>query len=310
MKAEWYRRVCEEIDQVCPLGRRPRERFSDGDILKVYFWSVGWKKPVSWACRKDNWTEEFFPGSSPDGLPSQSWVSRRLRTIPCIQAMERLNRMLAERFGQGIVKAMDSRPLKVGSYSKDREARRGRAAGEMARGYKLHGILSSASSKGVLWPWVLTGMQTNDQVPAKWLLEAQGKIEADGKGRGWGYLVADNLFDANPMHVAAREINRQFVAPPRRSNQGVRDQRRNTPERLRALDMTDDLLERRGVGTGFGAELMDNRRSIEQCFGHQTMLGLTNPPPWVRRPRRMAMWVGAMLVVQMLRKLEIKELQR
>lgn len=304
MKAEWYRQVCRWIDQVCVLGRRPREQFSDGDVLKVYFWAVGWKKPTYWACDEQNWTDAFLPGS----LPSQSRLSRRLRTIPCIQALERLNASLAEQFECGVVKAIDSRPLKVGSYSKDREARRGRAAGEMARGYKLHGILSKASSDGVLWPWTLTAMNTNDQVPAKVLFEKLG--HSPHPNNRWGYLTGDNLFDANPVHASAEAINHQLVAPPRNSNQGVRDQRRNTPERLRALDLTDELLERRNVSSGFGRKLMEDRRSIEQAFGHQTMLGLSSPPPWVRRPRRLALWVAAMLVLQLLRKLEIKKLQR
>lgn len=312
MEAEWYRRVCRWIDQACPHGRRPREQFSDADVLKVYFWAVGWKRPTCWACRAEHWTAACLPGA----LPSQSRVSRRLRTVPCVQAMERVNALLAEQFAAGVVKAIDSRPLRVGSYSKDREARRGRAAGEMARGYKLHGILSAASTtRGALWPWTLTGMNTNDQVrdlvhqvPAKALL---GRLGRSGRPNDrWGYMVGDNLFDANPVHEAAAAVNHRLVAPPRRGNQGVRDRRRNTPERLRALDMTDDLLERRGVATGFGRALMDDRRSVEQDFGHQAMLGLTSPPPWVRRPHRVAMWVAAMLVLQMVRKLELRRLRR
>jgi hypothetical protein len=298
MRAEWYREVCRRIDQACPVRRRARQQFGDGLVLKVHFWSVGWRRPTCWACDAGNWLDEFRPGA----LPSQATMSRRLRTVGVRQALERLSLMLAERFPGGPVRAIDSRPLRVGSYSKDADARRGRAAGEMARGYKIHGVLTRASADGALWPWTLAPMNVNDQVPAAALLGRLGEVA----GAGWGYVAGDNLLDANPVHLAAAAANRQLVAPPRRSNARVRDRRRNTPQRLRALDLTDRLLARRGVSTGFGLDLMRARVAIERSFGHQAMLGLGAPPPWVRRPSRVALWVGAMLVLQMLRKLEIK----
>lgn len=302
MEVERYRRVCQVIDRVCPHPRRPGEVYHDRVILRVYFWSVLKDRAVCWACERRNWAgaPATGPAAAPAELPSQSLMSRRLRTVGVVQALERAHAALADRFGPGPVKAIDSKPLPVGNYSKDRDAKRGRAAGEMGRGYKLHALLCGGAARH----WVLAPMNDNDQVPAPGLLAAMG---ADPGTGGWGYVAADNQYDANPVHRAAGAANHQLVAPPRKAIAEVRDVRRNSPERLRSLDLCARPLAAAGVaGPTFGRAVLAQRGDVERAFGHGTMLGLRAPPPWVRRPHRVALWVAAKLCLQMARKLEIK----
>jgi hypothetical protein len=296
MEAEWYRRVCVVIDQVCPHRRGERQQYGDRVVLRVYFWAVLWGRPVSWACRADNWPAPVLPGA----LPDQSTMSKRLRTLGVLQAMDRLHAKLADAFPPTPLKAIDSKPLVVGNYSKDRDARRGRAAGAMARGYKLHAVRCG----GVLRYWTLAAMNVNDQVPA--VRDLLPKLATSGCP--WGYAAGDNQYDANPVHAAAAAANHQLVAPPRKANAEVRDKRRNHPARLRSLELCANPLKACGLGPSFGLDVLRLRKGVERTYGHLVMLGLHAPPPWVRRPRRVALWVAAKLVTQMIRLLQIKGL--
>jgi hypothetical protein len=296
MEAEWYRRICLVVDQACPHHRRARQQFGDHLVLKVYFWAVLHGRPVNWACVADNWPDD---DRRPGALPSQPTMSRRLRTVGVRQALERTHGVLADRFPPTPLKQVDSKPLVVGNYTKDSDARRGRGAGEMAHGYKLHALRSG----GVVRHWTLASMNVNDQVPARDLL---ARLAADPLDPGWGYVTGDNQYDANPVHAAAAAVNHQMIAPPRKDNAEVRDARRNTPGRLRSLELCANPLRACGLGPSFGLDLLRERKGIERTFGHLVMLGLHAPPPWVRRPGRTAAWVAAMLVIQMVRLLQIK----
>ena len=297
MKAKAYLRVCELIDQASPRGRGKREQYSDALIVKVYFWAAHWNQPVCWACDEGNWVPAALSAVT-CRLPSQSRMSVRLRTVGVLQLVERVQAMLAEALCAGEVeKAIDSKPLKVGAYSKDRDAKRGRAAGEMARGYKLHAVCRGQA----FVHWTLTGMNVNDQVPAAELLPKLG---------GWGYVAADNGYDANPVYRAAREGGHQLVAPPRKANAEVRDTRRNTADRIRSLDMHANPLGRCGLGRSFGQMILGRRKQIERNFGNLVMDGMHAPPAWVRTPRRVALWVAAKLIQRMVRQMKIKGLMK
>ena len=292
MEARRYRRVCQLIDQVSPHGRRARQQYDDGSIVKTYFWSTLCDRPVSWACDPENWSEDLLLETIGFQLPSQPTMSRRLRSVGALQLIERVQMMLAEALGESMVKAIDSKPLIVGNYSKDRDAKRGQAAGGKARGYKLHAITEGKSFK----LWTLSAMNSNDQTGAVTLLPRLS---------GWGYLNADNGYDANPVHRQASAVNHQLVAPPRRSNAHVRDVKRNCRERIRSLDLCADPLRHCGQPDLFAASLINGRAQIERNFGHAVMNGLFAPPPWVRTPHRVANWAAAKLIQTMMRQVEI-----
>ena len=303
MEAEAYRRLCDVIDQVSPHRRRARQQFGDHVIARVYAWAVGHDRPVSWACDPDHWPDDHDLAGA---LPSQPTMSRRLRSVGVLQLLERVHAWLADRCAPGgPLKQIDSKPLVVGNYSKDPDARRGRAAGEMARGYKLHAIrcgCGGCCGGGALRHWTLAAMNVNDQVPARALL---ARLAGDPLDAGWGYVAGDNQYDANPVHAAAAAANHQLVAPPRAANAEVRDTRRNCAARLRSLELCANPLAACGLGPSFGLDVLRERKGIERTFGHLAMLGLFAPPPWVRRPHRVATWVVVKRCLQMVRLLEI-----
>jgi hypothetical protein len=297
MEAKRYRRLCRIVDQASPHGRLSKQQFADRVIVKVFFFSTHCHEPVGWACDPAHWPAALLEDLI-GMLPSQPTMSRRLRTVGVLQLIERVQTMLAEVLEDDLVKAMDSKPLKVGSYSKDRDVKRGRAAGEMAKGYKLHAMTSGKAFKH----WTLTPMNANDQVGAALLLPRLA-------GQGFGYVSADNGYDANSVHRLAQAVDHQLIAPPRKSNAQVRDTRRNSAERIRSLDLCADPLQHCGITDTFAQSLIQRRSQIERNFGNVVMDGLFAPPPWVRTPHRVAAWTAAKLIQRMLRQIEIAGLR-
>jgi hypothetical protein len=302
MEADRYRHVCRLVDQLCPHGRRARQQFADATIVKVFLYATYSDRPVSWACRATHWPDQRLRHATVGfTLPSQSTMSTRLRTVGVLGLLDRVRAALAERLGGGeVVKAIDAKPLRVGRYTKDRDAKRGRAgAGEMARGYKLHAVTAADA----FLCWTVLPMNENDQVAAAALLPRLGERAP------WGYVAGDNGYDANPVYASAAAANHQLIAPPRKANAHVRDVRRNTPQRIRSLDICADPLGRHcGLGESFGLGLLRRRKQVERNFGHLVMDGLHAPPAWVRTPHRVAAWTAAKLVQRMARQVQIKGL--
>jgi len=104
------------------------------EIVVVFLWAVVHDRPTSWACDRRNWGLVDIPAI----LPSQSTMSRRLRTAQIRKLLDETEAALGGSPRQWWLQWMDSKPLAVGSYSKDPDARYGRAAKGFARGYKLH----------------------------------------------------------------------------------------------------------------------------------------------------------------------------
>jgi hypothetical protein len=271
--------------------RRPRERFGDRAVVLVYLWSVLHERPVCWACRRQNWPPAGPPWG--EALPSDSTMSRRLRTLGVQQLLERVLAAAADRFPPTLVKAVDSKPLYVGPYSKDADAKRGRvAAGQFARGYRLHALTHGRAVRG----WRLGPMNEHDSAAAPALLLASLS------GGGYGYVVADNAYDANELHALAARLGHQLVAPAQVAKRGVRDARHNCPQRLRSLDLTHCPLRRCAAPGEFGRALYDCREWAESCFGELTMMGLHYLPAWARGPRRVALWVAAKILCYLCRR--------
>lgn len=262
--------------------RQKRQQFCDRTILLVLIWAAIQRRPIYWACNIQNWPrqlQEYLPV-----LPEDSTMSRRLRSLSFLQLLERTMQYLVELLPPTLVKQFDSKPLYVGGFSKDKDAKRGKAAGQMARGYKIHMCASGRYPRH----FQLAPMNDHDATLAVRLIE---------RLQGYGYVVADNAYDSNGLHQQAAEAQHQLVVPPRTSNQGVRDVRHNRPERLRSLDLLDSPLKHCGEQSVFGRQLYNQRVAIESCFGELSMLGLDHLPHWVRRPRRVARWVAAVLII-------------
>lgn len=283
MEANVYRAMCRWLASFAHAGRRKREQFTDAWVIMVYLWSVINDRPVCWACHDANWPAKLLDGNT---LPSDSTVSARLRTVGVLQLIERLLAAITDAMPVPLVKTIDSKPMLVGAYSKDRDAKRGRlATRQFARGYRLHAVCHGRAVRS----WLIASLNENDAAVGPKLL---GKLEGGG-----GYAVGDNAYDTNDCHGSATPTGHQLVAPARSANRHVRDAKHNRPERLRALDLLASPLERCGRPNAFGVALYNAREPAESCFGELSMRGLNYLPAWVRGPRRVALFTAAKLAL-------------
>jgi hypothetical protein len=262
-------------------GLRVRGRvFSDEVILLVYFWSVSHDRPRCWACRRENWPASMAWLN----LPSESTLSRRMRSVSVMLLLAGVYQTLAARHVPGLLRRVDSRPLCVGGFSKDRDAKRGYGAGQVVRGYKLFCL----SSGGVVPDALKLGpMKLSDPSATAELIAAVDD--------GGGYLLGDANYDSNPLHASVTPRGWQLVAPRRCPGAGL-GHTPHEPSRLRSIELLEGPSD-------FGRRLYRLRGVIEREFAHSGNFGggLQPLPNWVRRPRRVTAWVLAKLLLNGLR---------
>lgn len=290
MQGQLWRRVYQLAHELGHLRRVPRVQFSDTLIVVCYLWSVSHDRPTCWGCQQENWgTETRRPGV----LPSPTTMSRRLRSVGVRHLLERLEAEAISWFPHSIRYWIDSKPLPVGGASKDREARIGRAAGGvMARGYRLHVLWNAA---GVIVQWTLASMNAADAVIGEELIRRAGHAARIRNLPLGGYLNGDNLYDTNKLYEQSHAVGLQLVAPPRKKAKGL-GHRKNSPHRLRGLELARER--------PIGHDLINGRRAMEGVFGTfgNYAGGLGPLPNWVRRPRRVSIWVGAKILFDIVRR--------
>lgn len=244
-------------------------------IVAVFFWAVIHDRPVSWACQEENWPPDIRMA-----LPSQSTMSRRLRTPAVENLLSRIFDELSENSSSWI-KCIDAKPLAIGGYSKDTDAAWGYAVKNYAKGYKLYAIWGEGYLPLV---WGLAPMNVSEKKMAAEMIPHL---------TGGGYILGDKLYDTNPLYDLAQQQGHQLVAPRYRANAGL-GHRRHSPGRLRSMEL---------LKTCFGKALYRQRDDAERRFGWLTSCatGLTVLPAWIRRPVRVRLWIYAKLLINALR---------
>jgi hypothetical protein len=254
---------------------RGRWKFSDADIVVVYFWCVLHDRPMTWALEQGNWPEDLRPRC----LPSQAALSRRLRSSRAQQLMTDMEQAWLAVAGVNLlwIRLIDGKPLAVSGVTKDQDAGYGRGAGGMQKGYKLFAVWSSGP---LPLAWGLAPMNKSEKTMARLLIPSLP---------GGGYLLGDSEYDANPLYELAAAAGYQLVAPKRQKHRGL-GHRPQSPQRLRSIALMQQP---------FGQQLFRFRRQIERDFGNLTSFGggLTCLPAWVRRFPRVRNWVQAKLLV-------------
>ena len=242
-------------------------------VVLVFLWAVLHDRPVSWACRQENWPDrEDWP------KPSASTMSRRLRRPQVQSLLDALLDRYHAQLGSSGYRWMDGKPLVIGNHSKDPDAGYGRAAGGKAKGYKLHAIWDAS---GALLAWQVHPMHVSEQRVARDLI---AQLD-DG-----GFLVADSNYDVNKLYDLAGEHRHQLLTPRRfRKARGLGHQR-HSHYRLRAIRMIED---------GPGKPLLRRRAAIERQFGCMGNFpgGLGPLSNWTRRLHRVRLWVHAKLII-------------
>jgi len=246
-----------------------------GEIVLVFLWAVVHDRPTSWACEARHWG-----GRPPILLPSQSTMSRRLRTRKVQQLLAAVELQLGGDPRRWWLQRIDSKPLPVGLHSKDREAKYGYATGKLARGYKLHAIWGGGPLPSA---WRMEAMNVGDAVAARTLV-----AELPGEG----YVVGDSQYDSKPLHSAAAPRH-QVIASQQQPGKAL-GHRRHHPARLHALEL---------LAKPFGKALLRFRGQIERDFSGLTSFaaGLSPLPSWVRRLHRVRLWVQAKLLINAVR---------
>lgn len=265
-------------------GRQRRgQQFSDARIVLTLLWSALHERPICWACRPRSWPR----GHRPTRLPSPATMSRRWRTENVQTLMHRVHERIRQRMPRSCCKWIDALPLPVGGSTHDRQARYGRAAGVMAKGYKLHAICDSQAG---IEAWAVRPMNVNEKKVAMDLVVGL---------RPGGYLVGDGAYHSAPLFDAAAQAGYQLVSPkPRGAALG---HRRQSPHRLRGLAL---------LTTPLGDELLRSRLGIDRFFGHwgNAGVGLKPLPHWVRTLHRVRLWLHAKLLINAVRLLKKQEI--
>lgn len=260
-----------------PRRRPPRCRFTDGDIVLILLWAALHDRPISWACRVSSWPIHRRGRT----LPDASTMSRRLRTPSVKVLLEEIEAALRADDSVERVHIIDGRPLPVGGNSGDPDAGFGRAAGCMAKGYKLHAIIGKT---GRIRAWAVRPIHHDERTVARELVPASGI-------RGW--LLADANYDANRLFDVTSAHGVQMLAPRRYGSDKGLGRHRHSPSRLRCVR----LLE--GAGRTWAGRLLQERTRIERVFGNMASAsyGLGALPAWARTLPRVQRWVHAKIIL-------------
>ena len=257
-------------------------------LILTMLWAALHDRPVQWACRADNWktTRLRLPR-----LPSPRTMSRRIDGAALgllWHAIERRLRQLSATH-PGLTAFLDGKPLTVGGASKDPDARYGRAAGTMAKGYKLHTIWSSRAMPET---WEVTPMNTSEKTVAHRMIPQLV---------GGGYLLADGFYDSSQLFDDASTRGYQLVTPLPKGKPGS-GHRRQSPARLRSIQI---------MQSSYGEKLLVGRNAIERLYGNATSFGggLGPLPAWVRGLARVRTWVWAKLLINAARILNRNDLR-
>jgi hypothetical protein len=251
---------------VQPVGRR--FRYGLQEILRVVVWAALHDRPMVWACQAENWP----PALRPARLPHPSTISRRWRSSAVQAEAYRLHEVSVARLGVvSRYAAIDGRPLLVGGCSKDPDARCGRGAGGMGKGYKMHAVVDA---RHVILAYEIQPLNRAEQSVALHLLpKTPGTVTR---------VIGDGNYDSTKLHEVAAGTGKKLYTPLRENRVG----RRRQPRRLRLL-----RLAQRDVGR----RLLKARDEIERAFGRTTTIafGYKGLPAWARRTHRVFRWMWA-----------------
>jgi hypothetical protein len=230
---------------------------------------------MTWGIDPANWPDNLRPLN----LPPQSTLSRRMRRPDTLQLLLEIEQSWLALVGAShwLIRAIDGKPLAVSGVSKDADARYGRGAGGMQKGYKFFAVWAAGP---LPLAWAVAPMNYSERTMARRLIPTLP---------GSGYLLGDSEYDCNDLYELAAAADHQLVARKRQKHRGL-GHRRQSPHRLRGLELLKDT---------FGKTLYRFRRQIERDFGNLVSFGggLASLPPWVRRFPRVRNWLHAKLLI-------------
>ncbi len=262
-----------------PASLVPRRcLYSDAVVALIHFFAALTNHSLRWAHDKANWPL----WARRLRFPSYSRLCRRVKSPSVRQLVESMACRARDELPDSSEKALDGKPLAVGGYTKDPDARRGKVPAGWAKGYKLHALVDAC---GAVDAWALTPLDAGEATVARDLLDDAGPRLA------WVTVRGDAAYDSNALYARAADAGALFVAPRCKPGTGLGHHRQH-PDRLRAIGRLE----------GTAGPLREHRRHrnrIEQAFAHLTNVpfGLWALPNHVRRLERVKRWVWAKLTL-------------
>lgn len=261
--------------QVPRCGRKCT--YSDRKIVKMVLWATWHDRPMRWACDRSHYNTLCRIGQ----LPSESQFCRR-RKKPRIQEMLRCaNRYLADKGIPSKITFLDGKPLPVGGFSRDPDARNGYGVGGMQRGYKLH---AWTTQDGCIPLFSVHPLNEGEPKVARQMAPDIPPARL---------VVGDANYDSAPLYTEIDNRGSQLLTPLKGRARSAARLRRMGPGRRQALRLWDCVPDQCQRLTKVERIEIERTFSALTCFGG----GLTPLPPWVRRLPRVRLWVTAKLVI-------------
>lgn len=270
------------------IGPSRRVVFSDSLVLRMYFWAVAHDRPMGWACDRQNYHSHFRPCA----LPSVSQFCRRIKTGRFQQHLQYLHDALADQRALSGINFFDGKPLVVGNYSRDPDAKTGYGVGRIDKGYKLHALVTEDRRIAM---WSVLPLNIHEMGVARILID-QAEIP---KGT---VFMADGNYDAHKLHKDIYRRGGWLWTRPR----GMAKH----PVTLRQMGAARRALISIWEQAPDYAEWIYKRRiHVEATFSNLTSYGggLGPLPAFVRRLDRVRRWVGAKIILYHLRLKQRKE---
>ena len=247
MEHQLWKEILSEVTRLDKSRWRNERSYTDGEIVLTWFWAVLHDRSVSWACDRVNWPIHLRGRR----IPSDSRLSRRMRTTSVQQLLQQVEAGVLAPQGQGLVWLVDGKPLPVSKVTKDRQA--GPSKG--AKGYKLHALVDATAS---VKAWRITPLGKDEKEMARRLLRSAAVQ---------GYVVADGNYDAKPLYDLCEEQGNLRLLTPLRASPGGRRRKSQPPGRRRSIERQDGL---RVQDKQFVRDLFRQRVDIERYFGNLT----------------------------------------
>ena len=290
MERELWPLLYRSVREVARGFRQKYVQIPGWILVLTMLWAALHDRPVGWACNPKNWSTTRL---RPPRFPSERTMSRRVDGVGLgllWRAIEQHLRELAAT-QPALLAFLDAKPLTVGGATKDPDARYGRAAGVMAKGYKLHTVWSTRAMPEA---WELTPLNVGETTVAARLIPQL---------TGGGYLLADGNYDSSVLFDSAWRQGYQMLTPLPKAKEPGKGHCYQSPHRLRSIELM------RGP---FGLGLYQKRIAIEQSYGNATSFagGLAPLPSWVRGIERVRTWVWAKLLINAARILKLKDLRQ
>lgn len=277
MDGELFRELYHRLYSDPTLTHTRDCTFPDAVILLIYFYAAMNNCSPRWAHGKRNWPlwcrHLVFP--------SYSQLMKRLAWERTQTLIDRLNAEFRGRLPATCEKVCDGKPLVVGGFSKDPDARSGKIPDGWARGYKLHAVVDSL---GAIDVFCVTALDAGEATVVRQRL--LGKTDLSGS-----ILRGDANYDSNRLYRATARRGGRLIAPRKKPCTGL-GHRRHHPHRLLAVAELE-------TGVDHRRRHKRHRNRIEQSFAHLTNLsfGLWALPNFVRRTRRVTLWTKAKIAL-------------